>query len=88
MIYGDQAAICAPDVPSRTDLCDLVSGHFEDILAFYGISLGGRVARKHLGWYMDHAQTPAALRREVLTADPSVVVSLLPLALQQHQEVA
>ena len=87
-IYGDQSAIGAPDVPSGADLCDLVSGHFEDMLAFYGSSLGGRVARKHLGWYMDVAQTPAALRREVLTADSSVVLSLLPLALQQHQEAA
>ena len=87
-IYSDQSAIGAPDVPSGADLCDLVSGHFEDMLAFYGSSLGGRVARKHLGWYMDFAQTPAALRREVLTADSSVVLSLLPLALQQHQEAA
>jgi nifR3 family TIM-barrel protein len=88
IIYGDSSVNSPLDVPSGADLWDLVSGHFEDMLAFYGIALGGRVARKHLGWYMDHVQTPDALRREVLTADSSVVLSLLPLALQQHQETA
>jgi tRNA-dihydrouridine synthase len=45
-------------------LSDLVSAHYEAMLGFYGEDLGGKVARKHLGWYMDGAATPAALRRE------------------------
>ena len=57
---------------------------------FYGEDLGLRVARKHLGWYMDEAGTPTALRREVLTAKtPAEVLRLLPAALQdQTQEDA
>jgi hypothetical protein len=39
------------------------------MLAFYGPISALRVARKHLGWYLDAAGTPPALRREVLTAD-------------------
>ncbi|NOX72233.1 MAG: tRNA dihydrouridine synthase DusB [Alphaproteobacteria bacterium] len=58
----------APDIPEGAALCALIEGHFEDMLAYYGIELGRKVARKHLGWYMDRLATPRALRREVLTA--------------------
>ena len=69
----------APTPPQGAALADLVAGHYEDMLAFYGRDLGARVARKQLGWYMDHAATPGALRREVLTAsDPSQVLARLP----------
>ena len=48
------------------------------MLDFYGIELGRKVARKHLGWYMDYTEAPTALRREVLTAPtPKVVLGLL-----------
>lgn len=57
-----------PKIPNGADLVDLVAGHHDSMLAFYGQELGVRVARKHLGWYMDQAGTPAALRREVLVA--------------------
>lgn len=72
----------APMVPQGSDFAAMVAGHYEDILSFYGTDLGARVARKHLGWYMDMAATPADLRRAVLTA-PSVseVMALLPDAL-------
>ena len=33
--------------------------HYEDMLAFYGVALGVRVARKHLSAYLDHAAIPA-----------------------------
>jgi tRNA-dihydrouridine synthase len=60
----------------------MVSGHYEAMLGFYGAELGARVARKHLGWYMDHAGTPAPQRRAVLTApSPREVLQLLPDAL-------
>ncbi|MFK7753769.1 MAG: tRNA dihydrouridine synthase DusB [Sedimentitalea sp.] len=72
----------APTVPCGRDFSDMVSGHYEDMLMFYGTQLGARVARKHLGWYMDHASTPTALRRAVLTAPtPAEVLTLLPDAL-------
>jgi tRNA-dihydrouridine synthase B len=68
--------------PRGMALTDLVVRHYEDMLAFYGRDLGLRVARKHLGWYMDVACTPGDLRRRVLTATgPAAVVSLLGPAL-------
>jgi tRNA-dihydrouridine synthase B len=58
----------APKVPERGDFVRMVQAHHEEMIRFYGRELGLRVARKHLGWYMDHCDTPADLRREVLTA--------------------
>ena len=62
----------------------MVSTHLEAGLSFYGVELGGRVMRKHLGWYMDTAQTPKELRKVVLTQkDPRKVFDFLPNALAQ-----
>ncbi|WP_299416894.1 tRNA dihydrouridine synthase DusB [uncultured Sulfitobacter sp.] len=77
-IYGTPA----PVVPQGQDFVDMVLGHYDDLLRFYGTKLGLRVARKHLGWYMDHAQTPAQARRDVLTAGSvEETTILLPAAL-------
>jgi len=64
-----------------------VSDHYEAIIRFYGEVIGLRVARKHLGWYMDTSNTPADLRRAVLTAaSPAEVHRLIPSAcLPDHQ---
>ena len=79
----------APQVPTGQALLDMVLGHYEDMLAFYGPDLGLRVARKHLGWYMDGAGTPKALRKQVLTATtPDAVRAALPQALAPVTEVA
>lgn len=84
-LYGAEA----PEIPDGNDLVDMVITHYEAMLDFYGADLGGRVARKHLGWYMDEAGTGAQLRRAVLTArDPAQVIRLLPDALSPQQEVA
>ncbi len=78
-----------PDIPTGSALIDMVRGHYEAMLDFYGPELGLRVARKHLGWYMDEAGTPASLRRAVLTSrDPAEVSRLLADALTTGQEVA
>jgi len=77
----------APDIPQGHDLSQMVARHYEEILAFYGTDLGGRVARKHLGWYMDGAGTPAALRKQILTAqNPRAVLQSLPDALTNSGE--
>jgi len=79
----------APDIPEGNRHIDMVSRHYEAMLMFYGAELGGRVARKHLGWYMDRAGTPSGLRRSVLTARaPGEVLRLLPDALAGRAEVA
>ncbi len=79
----------APDIPDCADLVDLVTAHYEAMIAFYGAELGTRVARKHLGWYMDQVGTGPSLRKAVLTAkDHKMVLQLLPTALTQTSEVA
>lgn len=72
----------APEVPKGGDLIDMVCGHYEAMLAFYGQGLGNKVARKHLGWYMDGVATPRDLRKSVLIErDPAAVLRLLADAL-------
>lgn len=74
----------APNKPQGSDLADMVSKHYEDMLDFYGTDLGLRVSRKHLGWYMDVAGTSAPMRREILTSkSPAQVLGRLPVALQE-----
>ncbi len=80
-----------PKVPTGLELVEMVQSHYAAMLSFYGDLLGGRVARKHLGWYMDDAQTPIPLRKAILTTrDPKIVMSLLPRALgsQESNELA
>lgn len=84
-LYGSEA----PEVPVGNDFYDMVSEHYEDMLRFYGVELGGRVARKHLGWYMEDAATPRDLRRDVLTTkDPHQVLNRLKDALVGCEKVA
>lgn len=72
----------APRIPEGAALADLVAAHYEAMLDFYGAELGLRVARKHLGWYLETAGAPEAPRRAVLTAaEPARVLALLPEAL-------
>jgi tRNA-dihydrouridine synthase len=71
----------APEIPQGVDFAAMVAGHYESTLSFYGEDLGNKVIRKHLGWYMGVAATPAALRREILTATaPTAVLSRLDAA--------
>lgn len=81
-ILGDIAARLTgrkpPPAPGGAELRDLIRGHYEAMLEFHGRELGARVARKHLGWYLDAAGCPAAQKRAVLVeADPARVGHLL-----------
>lgn len=80
-IAAELAGAPPPAPPGPAQLIDIVSAHYEAILMFYGKALGARVGRKHLGWSMDRAGTPADLRGRILTADPAEVLRLLPAAL-------
>ncbi len=82
-IYGTPA----PTVPKGSAFTDMISIHYEEMLKFYGLPLGLKVARKHLGWYMDVAGTEKPLRQRVLTAKtPAEVLSLLPTAIETPTE--
>ncbi len=78
-IYGTQP----PEVPEGSARADMVAEHYEAMLAFYGPDLGLRTARKHLGWYCEAANTPDAIRKELLTmTDPKAVLRQLPAAFE------
>ncbi|MBU2993311.1 tRNA dihydrouridine synthase DusB [Octadecabacter sp. 1_MG-2023] len=71
-----------PEAPSGQGFIDMVLQHYDAMLSFYGTELGGKVARKHLGWYMDQITQEPALRKAVLTErDTAKVFDLLPEAL-------
>nr|WP_221229266.1 tRNA dihydrouridine synthase DusB [Rubricella aquisinus] len=84
-VTADLMGSTQPDVPTGDELIDMISEHYEAMLSFYGVPLGLKCARKHLGWYMDDAQTPALLRRAVLTAEsPQKALSLFADAFGPH----
>ena len=59
---SENADISEPGLASRLGIA---LQHFTDTLRFYGDSLGLKIFRKHLGWYVEQALCPAdpALRR-------------------------
>lgn len=74
-IAADLFGAAPPVIPTGSALFDMIRGHYEDVLSFYGRELGGKVARKHLGWYMEALAPSPAARRAVLTAtDPGEVL--------------
>ena len=78
----------AVNVPRGPDLVRLVRHHYEDMLSFYGTTIGARVARKHLGWYCDTAGLDPSLKRQLQTeSDPKAVLGMLDL-LDQREGVA
>lgn len=84
-VAASLAGQAPPAIPRGAALADLVAGHYEAMLGFYGAELGQRVGRKHLGWYMDGAGTGGVLRRRVLTSrDAAEVLRLIPEALAER----
>ena len=77
-----------PTAPAGAALVDLVSGHYEAMLDHYGVAVGVRAARKHLGWYLDRLDPPPAraLRQAVLTAsEPRTVMRLIRAAFADNR---
>ncbi len=74
----------APD-----DVAGIVLEHYEGMLSHYGTSLGVRVARKHLGWYLEASRgenARAGWRGTLLTEDdPAKVASSIPAAFEAGQ---
>jgi len=64
-----EQALAGMDVaaePDREERLEIVLGHMQASAAFYGLPLGLKMFRKHLGWYVEQAPWPgdAAERRE------------------------
>ncbi|MCX7288147.1 MAG: tRNA dihydrouridine synthase DusB [Rhodobacterales bacterium] len=83
-LYGTPA----PKVPDGGRLGRMVLEHYDDILTFYGRDLGLRMARKHLGWYLEEAGLPHAREAILTSTDPAEVVQLLELAFAELELAA
>jgi tRNA-dihydrouridine synthase B len=83
-LYGSPS----PLVPDGGRLGRMILEHYDDMLTFYGRELGLRMARKHLGWYLDAAGLPHA-REPILTSiDPAEVIQLLEQAFAELELAA
>ena len=72
---GGIAAAAAGRAMPVVDPVGLAVEHYEAMLAHYGPELGTRVARKHLGWYLDRVGvTDGPLRRSILTGSSARAV--------------
>jgi tRNA-dihydrouridine synthase B len=68
----------APAAPRGPELRALVAAHYDAMLAFYGRETGQKVARKHLGWYLDEAGAAPAFRAMLLRSEePAAVLRAL-----------
>ncbi|MBC7479334.1 MAG: tRNA-dihydrouridine synthase, partial [Pseudorhodobacter sp.] len=72
-VYGTPA----PQIPQGAALAAVIAGHYDAILSFYGAELGLRVARKHLGWYLDVAGLEADRAALMTAASPEATLALI-----------
>ncbi|HMN86904.1 MAG TPA: tRNA dihydrouridine synthase DusB [Bauldia sp.] len=73
----------AAPAPAGDALADLVAGHYEAMVAWYGPHLGNRMARKHLAWYAEAMPVPPAadIRRALVTGErPAEMLRLIARA--------
>jgi tRNA-dihydrouridine synthase B len=57
--------------PGPAEICRILTGHLEQLYAFYGEYTGVRVARKHIAWYSKGQQDGNAFRDQVNRLDSS-----------------
>ncbi|HTU67805.1 MAG TPA: tRNA dihydrouridine synthase DusB [Steroidobacteraceae bacterium] len=60
----------APALPFA-EVSATILAHLESLYDFYGEETGVRVARKHLGWYLEKMQDAPDVRRELMAASTS-----------------
>ncbi len=78
----------APRVPQGAALAALIAGHYEAMLSFYGVSLGGRCARKHLGWYLEEAGLSDHRETLLVSESPAQVLHLIDRIFGQSDRCA
>jgi tRNA-dihydrouridine synthase B len=80
--------VCPPD---RAQILQILIGHYEEMVAFYGAAVAVRHARKHLGWYVERCfgggqkQHLSALMTE---QDPERVITRLRILFSEALEVS
>ena len=55
--------------PEREEVRTLMNEHVTNLHRFYGASLGARIARKHVGWYLDEEETGREFRKHFNALD-------------------
>ena len=71
----------AADAPAGDELVALILEHYDMMLTDYGTTLGVRVARKHLDWYLEALGIVLAkdTRKALLNAEsPAEVIDMIP----------
>lgn len=58
------SGISSSEPPPRAERFHIVARHLEGLYDLYGEFQGIRVARKHLGWYLDHLELPVELKAD------------------------
>ncbi len=70
-----EAIAPTPDLKARVDV---ICTHYEAMLSFYGTPLGLKMARKHLGWYLDDIPGAGSVRAEIFRENvPERVIARL-----------
>jgi len=55
--------------PEREEVRTLMNEHVTNLHRFYGAYLGARIARKHVGWYLDEEETGREFRKHFNALD-------------------
>ncbi|MGE6107564.1 tRNA dihydrouridine synthase DusB [Aeromonas sobria] len=55
--------------PDRDEVRTLMNEHVTNLHQFYGAFLGARIARKHVGWYLDEEETGREFRKHFNALD-------------------
>src|SRR5690625_3418339 len=59
---------CLPS-PSLEEVALVLQQHLRELYAFYGEVMGPRIARKHLGWYLQTVPASESFRRQLNRID-------------------
>ena len=78
-----------PEPPPLDEQHDLLRVHYHALLDHYGREQGVRIARKHLGWYLDALGAGGELRKSLNREDdPGRVLALVSEVYARHAELA
>ena len=55
--------------PEGGEIAEVMLGHLDNLYSFYGETMGVRVARKHIGWYLKTLPQAAAFRERVVRVE-------------------
>lgn len=77
--------------PKGNELMALIEEHYAAMLAEYGVDIGLRVSRKHLGWYLDEniAAVDKDMRRQLMKSEtPEDAIAIMRSLVLNAQQAA